>query len=138
MTYNVRNIVIALVLAAVAAILVIMYTGSVKKQADTSQTTVKVLVATTDIAAGTSADDAISGGEVKLQEIVARDQIAQPATSTSQLTGSWVAAQPIYAGQQITAAMFKPSNQTGVGPQIHGNDRAIQIPLDDDPVLLGT
>src|SRR5436305_940716 len=52
MTYNVRNIVIALVLAAVAAILVIMYTGSVKKQADTSQTTVKVLVATTDIAAG--------------------------------------------------------------------------------------
>ena len=33
MTYSVRNIVIALVLAAVAAGLVILYTGNVQKQA---------------------------------------------------------------------------------------------------------
>ena len=54
MTYNVRNIVIALVLAVVAALLVIVYTGNVQKQANNCQDTVKVLVATTDIAAGTS------------------------------------------------------------------------------------
>ena len=39
MTYSVRNIVIALVLAAVAAGLVILYTGNVKKQAHDSSRT---------------------------------------------------------------------------------------------------
>jgi Flp pilus assembly protein CpaB len=138
MTYNVRNIVIALVLAAVAAISVVVYTGNVKQQADKSQDTVKVLVATTDIAAGTSAADAISGGQLKLREVVTRDEIANAATDPSQITSSWIAAQPIYAGQQITPAMFKPSNETGVSTQIKGNERAIQIPLDNDPVMLGT
>ena len=65
MTYNVRNIVIALVLAAVAAFLVIMYTGNVQKQAHNSQQTTTVLVATADIPAGTTAQDAISGGQLK-------------------------------------------------------------------------
>ena len=37
MTYNVRNIAIALVLAGIAAFLVIMYTGNVQKQAHNSQ-----------------------------------------------------------------------------------------------------
>lgn len=138
MTYNVRNIVIALVLAAVAALLVIVYTGNVQKKANNSQDTVKVLVATTDIAAGTAAQDAISSGQLKLQDVVTRDQIANPTTDPSQIDATWVAAQPIYAGQQITGVMFKPSNETGVGPQIAGNYRAIEIPLDDDPALLGT
>ena len=39
MTYNVRNIAIALVLAGIAAFLVIMYTGNVQKQAHNSQQT---------------------------------------------------------------------------------------------------
>ena len=138
MTYNVRNIVIALVLAAVAALLVIVYTGNVQKQANNSQDTVKVLVATTDIAAGTAAQDAISSGQLKLEDVVTRDQIANATTDPSQIDATWVAAQPIYAGQQITGAMFKPSNETGVGTQIKGNYRAVEIPLDDDPVMLGT
>jgi pilus assembly protein CpaB len=138
MTYNVRNIVIALVLAAVAALLVIVYTGNVQKQANNSQDTVKVLVATTDIAAGTPAQDAISSGQLKLQDVVTRDQIANATTDPSQIDATWVSAQPIYAGQQITGAMFKPSNETGVGTQVKGNYRAIEIPLDDDPVMLGT
>ena len=138
MTYNVRNIVIALVLAAVAALLVIVYTGNVQKQANNSQDTAKVLVATTDIAAGTAAQDAISSGQLKLEDVVTRDQIANATTDPSQIDATWVAAQPIFAGQQITGAMFKPSNETGVGPQISSNYRAIEIPLDDDPVMLGT
>ena len=52
MTYNVRNIAIALVLAGIAAFLVIMYTGNVQKQAHNSQQTTTVLVATADIPAG--------------------------------------------------------------------------------------
>ena len=52
MTYNVRNIAIALVLAGIAAFLVIMYTGNVQKQAKSQQQTTSVLVATQDIPAG--------------------------------------------------------------------------------------
>jgi flagellar basal body-associated protein FliL len=51
MTYSVRNIVIALVLAAVAAGLVILYTGNVQKQAHNSQQNVTVVVAKSAIAA---------------------------------------------------------------------------------------
>jgi formate-dependent nitrite reductase membrane component NrfD len=51
MTYNVRNIAIALVLAGIAAFLVIMYTGNVQKQAKDSQQATSVLVATADIPA---------------------------------------------------------------------------------------
>ena len=65
MTYNVRNIAIALVLAGIAAFLVIMYTGNVQKQAKSSQQATSVLVATADIPAGTSVADAISGGQIQ-------------------------------------------------------------------------
>ena len=65
MTYNVRNIAIALVLAGIAAFLVIMYTGNVQKQAHNSQQTTTVLVATADIPAGTTVADAISGGQIQ-------------------------------------------------------------------------
>ena len=54
MTYSVRNIVIAVVLAVLAAVLVIMYTSNAQNQANKGQTSVTVLVAKTDIAPGTS------------------------------------------------------------------------------------
>src|SRR4026207_334944 len=99
MTMNGSNIVIALVLAAGAALLGIVDTGNVQKKANNSQDTVKVLVATTDIAAGTAAQDAISSGQLKLQDVVTRAQIATATTAPSQIDATWVAAQPIYAGQ---------------------------------------
>ena len=81
MTYNVRNIAIALVLAGIAALLVIMYTGNVQKQAKSSQQTTPVLVATQDIPAGTSVADAISGGQLQARQIGQLDGIGGALTN---------------------------------------------------------
>ena len=138
MTYNVRNIAIALVLAGIAAFLVIMYTGNVQKQAKDSQQTTSVLVASGDIPAGTTVADAISGGELKLHQVVQQDVIVGALTDEKSLDSSYVATQNLVAGQQVTSAMFEPSDQTAINTQIKQNYRAIQIGLTPDEVLGGT
>ena len=107
MTYNVRNIVIALVLAGIAAFLVIVYTSNVQKQAHNSQQTTKVLEATADVPAGTSVKDAISGGQLAAPGGRVADAIAGAPTSTT-IAGDkdLVTTQALYAGQQVTTAMF--------------------------------
>jgi pilus assembly protein CpaB len=138
MTYNVRNIAIALVLAGIAAFLVIMYTGNVQKQAHSSQQTTQVLVATADIPAGTTVADAISGGQIQLRKVVQQDVIVGALTDEKSLDSSYVAKDDLYAGQQVTAAMFTPSNDTRIVTQIKQNYRAIQIGLTPDEELGGT
>jgi Flp pilus assembly protein CpaB len=138
MTYNVRNIAIALVLAGIAAFLVIMYTGNVQKQAKDSQQTTSVLVAAGDIPAGTTVADAISGGELKLHQIVQQDVIVGALTDEKSLDSSYVASQNLVAGQQVTSAMFEPSDQTAINTQIKQNYRAMQIGLTPDQILGGT
>ena len=112
MTYNVRNIAIALVLAGIAAFLVIMYTGNVQKQAHNSQQATTVLIANADIPAGTSVADAISGGQIQPRQIVQQDVIVGALTDEKSLDSSYVTKQDMYAGQQVTAAMFSPSTDT--------------------------
>ena len=114
MTYSVRNIVIALVLAAVAAVLVIMYTGSIKHQADKSQSTVTVLVAKQDIPAGTKVSDAVAEGAFGTQSVVTKDEIPGALTSVKSLNKSLAASAPIAAGSQVTGAMFAPSHQNPI------------------------
>ncbi|HET7429759.1 MAG TPA: Flp pilus assembly protein CpaB [Gaiellales bacterium] len=138
MTYNVRNIAIALVLAGIAAFLVIVYTGNVQKQAHSSQQATQVLVATADIPAGTTVADAISGGQLQLRKVVQQDVIVGALTDEKSLDSSYVAKQDLYAGQQVTATMFSPSNDTRIVTQIKQNYRAIQIGLTPDQELGGT
>src|ERR1700757_2805886 len=138
MTYNVRNIAIALVLAGIAAFLVIMYTGNVQKQAKDSQQTTSVLVASGDIPAGTTVADAISGGGLKLHHVVQQDVIVGALPDEKSLDSSYVATQNLVAGQQVTSAMFGPSDTTAISTQIKQNYRAMQIGLTPDEVLGGT
>jgi Flp pilus assembly protein CpaB len=138
MTYNVRNIAIALVLAGIAAFLVIMYTGNVQKHAHDSQQTTSVLVATSDIPAGTTVADAISGGQLTSHQVIQQDVIVGALTDEKALNSSYVTKQDLYAGQQVTAAMFAPSDQTSMTAQIKQNYRAIQIGLTSDEILGGT
>jgi Flp pilus assembly protein CpaB len=136
MTYNVRNIAIALVLAGIAAFLVIAYTSNVQKQAHNSQQTTKVLEATTDVPAGTSVKDAIAGGQLSLRPVVSQDVIAGALTSTT-VAGDkdLVTTQNLYAGQQVTTAMFTASLTSPIVTQIHGTQRAIQIPVDSNAMM---
>src|SRR5437660_115848 len=103
MTYNVRNIAIALVLAGIAAFLVIMYTGNVQKQAHSSQQDTTVLIATGDIPAGTTVADAISGGQIQSRKVIQQDVIVGALTDEKALDSSYVTKQDLYAGQQVTA-----------------------------------
>ncbi len=138
MTYNVRNIAIALVLAGVAAALVIMYTGNVQKQAKDSQQATSVLVATSDVPAGTSVADAISGGQIQARSVVQQDVIVGALTDEKSLDSGYVTKQDLFSGQQLTAAMFAPSDQTGVSTQVKQNYRAMQLAIDSNSVLGGT
>src|SRR6476620_2504862 len=98
MTYNVRNIVISLVLAVIAAGVVIMYTGKVQQQAHKSQETVTVLVAAADIPAGTTAQDAISHGQLATKSIVAQDEIRGALTATGDVDSTYGATAPLFQG----------------------------------------
>jgi pilus assembly protein CpaB len=138
MTYNVRNIAIALVLAGIAAFLVIMYTGNVQKQAKSSQQTTSVLVASQDIPAGTSVADAISGGQLQPRQVVQQDVIVGALTDEKALDSSYVTKNDLVAGQQVTASMFAASSDTRVTAQLKANYRAIEIPLTPEQVLGGT
>jgi pilus assembly protein CpaB len=138
MTYNVRNIAIALVLAAIAAFLVIAYTGDVKKKATSQQDTVTVLRATTDIPAGTLASEAIAGGQLKVEKVVAQDEIPLALHNPDEIDSTNIAAQPIYSGQQITAAMFAPSSETSIQSRISDTNRAVEIKLNKQAILGGT
>src|SRR5690348_14266315 len=123
MTYSVRNIVIAVALAVVAAILVIVYTQGVASQAKKSQQTVAVLVAKTDIPAGTSVSAGITAGSFESRQVVVQDEVPGAFTSVSQLDRNGATNAPIAAGSQITAAMFGASQNNPIATQIKGTDR---------------
>src|SRR5919201_2516755 len=106
MTYSVRNIVIALVLAAVAAGLVILYTGNVQKQAHDSQKNVTFVVAKSAIPAGSPVKDLVDTGAFETRQVVQRDVVPGAYTSIDSLNKNYSTAGPIAAGSQVTAAMF--------------------------------
>jgi pilus assembly protein CpaB len=138
MTYNVRNIAIALVLAGIAAFLVIMYTSNVQKQAHDAQQTTSVLVATGDIPAGTSVADMISSGQLTSRHVVQQDVIVGSVVDEKSLDSSYVAKQDLFSGQQVTAAMFVASEDTGVTTQIEHDFRAISVAINKVQILGGT
>src|SRR4051794_33803559 len=139
MSYSVRNIAIALVLGVVATALVIAYTGSVRSEVAGQQATTKVLVATGDIAAGTSVGDALAQGQIAQREVVRKDAIVGALTGLGQLSDRTRIAQgPIAAGQQLTQGTFATPAQTGIRVRLKGTLRAEQISLDRNAILGGT
>jgi pilus assembly protein CpaB len=138
MSYSVRNIVIALILAVVAAGLVIMYTSNVKHNADQSIKTTTVVVAKGDIVAGTPLNTLVDGGAFTTRQVATKDVVPGAFTSVSSLNTSLATATNITAGAQITPAMFSDSKDTAIVNQIHGTMRAVQVAFNANRVLGGT
>jgi Flp pilus assembly protein CpaB len=138
MSYSVRNIVIALILAVVAAGLVIMYTSNVKSQADKSIKTTTVVVSKGDIVAGTPLNTLVTGGAFTTHQVATKDVVPGAFTSISSLNTSLATATNITAGAQVTPAMFSNSNDTAIVNQIHGTMRAVQMAFNANRVLGGT
>jgi Flp pilus assembly protein CpaB len=137
MTYRVRNIGIAVILAAVAALFTSFYVTNYKRNVQEGEENVTVFVAARDIPAGTSGAKLTRSGMISKNEI-ARRSVAPGAISDVDQVRELIAASPVYAGEQITTRRFRPVEERGVRAQISGNMRAIQVPGEQHQLLAGT
>src|SRR3954451_8511804 len=133
-TYNVRNIAIALVLAIAAAAVVLVYTTSYRQSVTKGQKRVDVMVASRDIVAGTPAEEA--AGAMVLSSVLSDDKAPGALSTTAGLDGK-VAAQTIYAGQQVVAAAFGTSTTQAPALQITKDERAVNVTIQRDAGMIG-
>jgi pilus assembly protein CpaB len=138
MSYSVRNIVIALILAVVAAGLVIMYTSNVKHQADQSIKTTTVVVSKGDIVAGTPVSTLVDGGAFTTRQVATKDVVPGAFTSVGSLNTSLATDTNVTAGAQVTPAMFSSSKDTAIVSQLTGTMRGVQLAFNANRVLGGT
>ena len=137
MNYRVKNIGIAVVLAALAAILTSVYVVNYKRHVQNGEGKVTVLVAARDIPAGTSGADVIDKGYLKKQT-VPRKAVVDGAISSPSDLASYVATQDVYEGEQVSTRRFAPPKEQGIRAQLKGTQRAYQLEGDANQLLAGT
>jgi len=135
MAYRARNILIAVALAAVAALLTSFYVTSYKRHVQRSEDHVTVLVAKHDIDAGTTGGDA---AHMLTSETVPRRSVVPGAISSPDQIASLVATQKTLEGEQVTTRRFNPVAENGVRADLKGNIRAFQVQGDANQTLAGT
>jgi Flp pilus assembly protein CpaB len=137
MTYRLRNILIAVGLAAAAALLTTFYVANYKTHVQQSEATVKVFVAKKDIPIGTLGSE-LAGHSWLGTTDVAQHAVVPGAITDPDQVAKLLTVQPIYAGEQITLRRFANQTEIGVRAQLHGPLRAISVPGSADQVLAGT
>lgn len=137
MSYRLRNMLIAVALAGIAALLVTYYVSNYKKSVQKENTTVPVLVAAKDIPLDTLGTDVASKGYLSTQQI-ARKAVVPGAISSPDQIKSLVATQTVFAGQQVTLRSFGPLVQKGIKGDLTATYRAVQLEGDANQVLAGT
>src|SRR6266545_3397250 len=108
MTYRVRNILIAVGLAAVAGMLTLFYVTSYKHRQN-----VTVLVASKDIPAGTLGSQIVAGKWLTTEQVARKAVVPGPITDKAQIANK-IATQGIYQGEQITTRRFGPITEAGI------------------------
>jgi Flp pilus assembly protein CpaB len=134
MTYRVRNIVIAVVLAALAALMTSYYVTNYKRHVQQGEDHVKVYVASQDIPAGTAGSDAM---HMLKKKVVTKSGVAPGAISKPDEIKSKIASQRIYAGEQVTVNRFASVSQNGIQGSLKGTLRAYQVAGTANQVLAG-
>jgi Flp pilus assembly protein CpaB len=135
MAYRARNILIAVALAAVAALLTSFYVTSYKRHVQRGEDHVTVLVAKKDIPEGTSGSDV--SGQLTSQDISRKSVVPGAISSADQLAGL-VATQETMEGEQVTTRRFSPKTHVGVRAQLTGTLRAVSFEGDQNQLLAGT
>ena len=136
MTYRLRNILIAVGLAGIAALLTVFYVSNYKSTVKADSETVRVLVAARDIPLGTLGSDVVAEKMLTTQEIP-RKAIVAGTISKPEDVQDLIATQPIYIGEQVTARRFGPIAEAGVRTQLKGTYRAIQFRGNPNQLLSG-
>jgi pilus assembly protein CpaB len=137
MNYRVRNIGIAVGLAALAAILTSVYVVNYKRHVQNGEEKVTVLVAARDIPAGTAGADVVDQKFLKKQTVLRKAVVAGAISSPDQLA-RYVATQDVYEGEQVSTRRFAPPKEQGIRSQIKGTQRAYQLEGDSNQTLAGT
>jgi len=137
MTYRLRNIVLAVGLAALAAVLTSFYVANYKKSVQQDEASVTVYVAAKEIPAGTPGSDVLAQHLLR-PEKVARRTVVPGAISQPSQVGDLVATETVYEGEQVSVRRFKAVEAAGVQGELRGNLRAIQVDGDGNQLLAGT
>ncbi len=135
MAYRARNILIAVALAAVAALLTSFYVTSYKRHVQRGEDHVTVLVAKKDISVGASGADV--AGQLSSLEVPRRSVVPGAISNADQLAGL-VATQQTLEGEQVTTRRFSPRTHVGVRAQLSGTLRAVSLEGDQNQLLAGT
>jgi Flp pilus assembly protein CpaB len=135
MAYRARNIMIAVALAAVAALLTSFYVTSYKRHVQRGEDHVTVLVAKKDIAEGTTGAEA---SRMLSPLEVPRRSVVPGAISSADQINSLVATKPTLEGEQVTTRRFSPVAERGIRADLKGNVRAFQVQGDVNQTLAGT
>jgi Flp pilus assembly protein CpaB len=137
MTYQLRNVVIAVVLGLLAAVLTTVYVTNYRKNVQHGQQDVGVLVASTNIPAGTSGA-AIVSGHMLVRKTIPRTALVPGAISSPDQIARLVSTQDVMVGEQVTTSRFGGANELGVRAKLKGTLRALQIAADPNQILAGT
>jgi Flp pilus assembly protein CpaB len=137
MTYQLRNVVIAVVLGLLAAVLTTVYVTNYRKNVQHGQQDVGVLVAATNIPAGTSGA-AIVSGHMLVRKTIPRTALVPGAISSPDQIARLVTTQDVMVGEQVTKTRFGGANELGVRAKLKGTLRALQIAADPNQILAGT
>jgi pilus assembly protein CpaB len=135
MTYRLRNIAIAIALAALAAMLTSFYVSQYKQDLKKGQEPTAVWVATEDIAEGATGAEVADSLE---KRDIAKEHVVPGAIVNPSDVADKVVTEKIYAGEQVTTLRFRSPTEQGVRATLTGNLRAIQVPGDEHQLLSGT
>lgn len=136
MTYRLRNVGIAVVLAVLAALLTIFYVTNYKKTVQQGEDLVPVWVAAREIPVGTAGSEVGDRNLLRPLEIAQRSVVPGAITKPEQIE-QLVATERIYAGEQVTLSRFHPLGEQGIRAQLKGRLRAMQVPGNENQLLMG-
>lgn len=128
-------IIVAVVVAALGSALVFVYANGANNRALADQSPVKVLVAKTTIAAGTTASQAAQAGAFELKTISAGSK-AQGALSDVTPIADQVALAPVFPGEQVLSAQWGAAGAASSLP-IPAGKLAIALQLGDPQRVAG-
>jgi Flp pilus assembly protein CpaB len=134
-TYRLRNIILAVALAALAAALTSFYVSNFKKSVRDGEENVTVFVASRDIPAGTSGSKAAS--LLTATQVERKNMVTGAITSRDQVA-SLIVTDRIFKDEQAIVRRFKPMEQAGIKAELKANVRAVQISGDAHQLLAGT
>src|ERR1035437_4979440 len=137
MTYRLRNILIAVGLAIIAAILVSVYVTQYKNHVENGQSGATVYVAARDIPSGTPGDELIDGKYLRKESVKKVNVVRGAITSPTQVGARYVT-ETIYEGDQLSLRRFGEAGAEGARGQLNGAQRAVEIDAKPAQVLAGT